>query len=95
MDLGHFCGLYDFFLGGVHPAVADVLAYRAREQEHILGHDADVAAQALESDAFDIPAIDGDAASAGFVKPGNEVAERGFARARRPDQREGPARLDF
>ena len=50
----------DLGLGGVEPAIGDVLAHRAGEQEDVLLHDADLAAQRGERHVADVDAVDGD-----------------------------------
>ena len=56
--------LQDLVFGRVQPAVGDVLPDRAGEQEDILLHDADLAAQRGQRHIADIDAVDRDAARA-------------------------------
>jgi hypothetical protein len=51
----------DLGLAGAEPAIGDVLAHRAGEQEDILLHDADLPAQGGQRHVADIDAVDGDA----------------------------------
>src|SRR5690606_14474122 len=54
VGLGAPGGGDDLVHGGVGPAVGDVLADAGREQERLLQHEADVAAQALQ---FQVPHV--------------------------------------
>ena len=52
----------DLGLGRVQAAVQDVLADRAAEQRRLLGHEADLAAQAGHRHVADVDAVDPDRA---------------------------------
>ncbi len=78
--------------GGVGLADQEVLGDRSVEQQHLLEHDADVAAQAGEREIADVPAIDRDRARL-RVEGAVEERERGrLARAGRTHQSDGLAR---
>ena len=51
-------GALDVVVGGVGSAVGDVVAHRVGEQERVLEHDADLAAQRVEGDVADVDAVD-------------------------------------
>src|SRR5205823_4414802 len=73
-------------------AKADVLAQRDREEEGLLRHVADRAAKLLERAPPDVDPVDQDLALLHVEEPRDEIHDRGLAGARRPDDREGPAR---
>ncbi len=75
--------------GRLGPAVGDVVAHGGVEQQHVLRHDADLAAQAVERHGGDVDAVDRDPARAGFVQAHEEVGEGALAGAVGPDDRDG------
>ena len=70
-------------------AVRDVLPHRAGEQEHILLHDADLAAQRFQLDIANIDAVNGDAARADIVEARQQGCRSSFC-LRRKDRRKQP-----
>ena len=81
-------GRRDLLQRGVRPAVGDVLAHGAVEQEHILGHEADGVPQvgqpevAMSWPSTSMPAGD-------VVEPKQQLDDRGLARAGRADDGNG------
>ena len=78
--------LLDLRLGGFEPAVGDVLADRAAEEEDILLHDADLAPQRGQRHVADVDAVDGDAPRVDLVEAGQQRADRRLAGAGRTDE---------
>jgi predicted amidohydrolase len=78
-------------VGGAEAAIGDVLADRAAEQEDVLLHDADLAAQRGERHVPDIDAVDGDRAGADLVEARQQRADGGLAGAGRTDEGDGLA----
>ena len=76
-------------VGGVRPAVGDVLADGAAEQGGLLQHDADLPAQRLQRGVADVGAVDGDAAGGDVVEARDQVDDRALARPGRADDRQG------
>ena len=89
VDLGPLRRLDDLVHLGVGLAVADVLKDGIGEQEDLLLHDADRAAQALLRHAAHVQPVDGDAAGRDVVKAWDELAERALAAAGRTDDGDG------
>ncbi len=75
-----------FLVGGLQPPVADVLHHRVGEQEGILQHQPQAAAQIGLAHLADIASIDADAPRLDLVEAGQQVDDGGLARAGRPDQ---------
>ncbi len=76
-------GLDDLALDRVQPAIGDVLADRAAEQEHVLLHDTDLAAQRGQRHVADVDAVDGDGAR---CRPRRSAAAASrWSSCRRPD----------
>ena len=86
MRARQFCGFFDFRAGCAGLAVCDILQHRPGEQVDFLLHHADGFAQALLRQCADVLPVDADAAARHIVEARNQVAQRGFARAGRPDQ---------
>ena len=86
MDFGLLRRLDDLVHARVRTAVADVLEDRASEEEHVLLHDTDAAAQIGELDVADILPVQSDAAAGGLIKARNQLAERRLAAAAGADQ---------
>ena len=80
--------LYHLFIGGVKPAVEDIVAYRAVEKEDILLNYTYVLSQRVKGHIVDIFAVNAYPAAAYRVKVRNEVAYRGLAAARGTDKRQ-------
>ena len=76
------------------PGEGDVVAERAREQERLLGDDAELASERLDGDVAQVVAVDEDAALGRVVEAGDELGDRRLARARRADERHGLAGSD-
>ncbi len=81
-------------VGGVGPAVDDVVAHRAVQQRGVLRHHADLRAQAVLRHVRDVLAVDQDAAALEVVEAQQQVDERRLARARAADQADLLARPD-
>ena len=73
----------------VGAAERDVLADRGGEQEALLRHDAELAAQRAHLHVAQVVAVDADRALAGVVEARQQLDERRLARARVPDERDG------
>ena len=58
VGLGGPGGSYHFFLAGCGPAVADIIAHAAREEDRLLRHDADLRQERILPDGADIQAVD-------------------------------------
>ena len=58
-------GLPDLVVGGVRAGEGDVVAQAAGEQERLLGHHAELAAQRVDRDLAEVVAVDQDASSVG------------------------------
>ena len=78
---GGLRGGYDLFIGGVQPAIADVLHHRAGEQVGVLEHHGDVPTQIALGHVHDVNAVDGDPAGINVVEPVQQVGDGGLARA--------------
>ena len=75
--------------GRLGPAVGDVVADGGVEQQHVLRHDADLAAQAVERHGGDVDAVDRDPARRGFVQAHQQMGERALAGAVGADDGDG------
>ena len=73
--------LDDLFIGGLQPAVADVLGNRAREQQGLLQDQADLIAERTQGEFAGVNVVQKDPPALGIVKTGNKADERGLARA--------------
>jgi hypothetical protein len=73
VDAGRLRGCLDLFLRGVWPAVADVVANRADEKEHVLLDDADVRSERVERGIADVDSVDRDFAAGHVVEARDEV----------------------
>ena len=80
--------------GRVVAAERNVRRDRVGEQERVLEHHADVAAQGLEGDATNIAAVDGNAAVVHVVEAREEQADGRLSRARAADERDRFAGCD-
>ena len=76
-------------------AEGDVVAHARREEERILGDDADLAAERAPRHVAHVDAVDQHASLAGVVEPRHERGERRLARAGGADQGDGAAGLDL
>src|SRR5262249_25900051 len=94
VSVGRLCRGDDLLLSRIEPAVANILAHRAAEQDRLLRHQADLRAQTLLRHAAHVVAIDQQRAGRWVVKARDEVDQRALARAAGPDQRDDLARSD-
>ena len=85
----------DLLVGRVEDAEGDVLAHGRREEERILGDDADLAAQRAARDVAHVDAVDEHAALGRVVEARHERGERRLARAGVADQRDRPSRREL
>ena len=79
---------------GERRAERDVVAHRAVEQEDVLQHAADVAAQVGRIDLAQVGAVDQHRALVGLVEPEHELLDRRLAGADAADQPDPLARPD-
>ena len=94
VDVHRFgCG-DDLFFRRVQLAVADVVHDRAGEDEAVLHHDRHLLAQGVQVYVAHIVTVNLHRAAVHIVEAGDQVDYRGFARARRADQRDGLAGID-
>src|ERR1700683_560963 len=89
--LGGGRGVADFGVGGVRLADAQVLRDRSVEQQSLLEHDADVAAQPDQLEVADIGAVDRDLTRLRIEGAIEQRQRRRLAAAGRPDQRDAVA----
>ncbi len=87
-NLREFCRLFHLFIRCIGAAIADVIGYRIVEQDSILRHHADGLAQAFLRDITDILPVDGNRSGLHIVEAEQKPRDRGFARTRRPDNRD-------
>ena len=85
-------GVRHLLVGGVLPAVADVVGDGVVEQHRLLGDEAELAAQGLLRHLPDVHAVHEDAARSHVVEARDEVDERRLARAGAADDRGDLAR---
>ena len=83
-----FGGLDDRVAAGVRVAVGDVVGDRVLEQDRLLEHDADLAAEAAERDVADVVAVDPDGARIDVPEPREQVHQGRLAAAVGADQRD-------
>ena len=82
-----FCGLDNFFIGGVAPAVADVLHERAMKEYGLLRHKADGVAQAVLRYLGDVLLVYSLNSPSDVVETQQKLGDGRLARARRPHER--------
>src|SRR4029450_3036695 len=85
-------GLLDLPPGGLRPAERDVLRDRAREQESLLRHDAELSPERRLGDRAEIVAVDRDPSRTGIVEAGEQLRDRRLSCARVADERDGRSR---
>ena len=73
----------------LRPSVRDVVADRAREEECLLGHVAELQAEVVQIDRAKVVAVDVDAAVIGVVEAREQLHDGRLARPGLPDQRDG------
>ena len=95
MDLGGARGALDARLLGPGVGVSDIVGHRGIEQEGFLLHQADMPAQGGEGDIADVLAVEGHPPAGDVVEARDEIGDRRLARARWPDDPQGPARPDL
>ncbi|MBV6467016.1 MAG: hypothetical protein PGMFKBFP_02348 [Anaerolineales bacterium] len=83
----------DLRLARVGAAVGDVGADRVREQQRGLKHDPDLPAERSQVEGAHVAAVNQQRALGHVVEAGDEIHERGLARASLPDQRDELIRL--
>ena len=74
-------GVDDVGFGSAEAAIGDVVADGAREQEHVLLDNADLATQRGQRHRADVDAVDGDTAAFHVVEAWQQGADRGLAGA--------------
>ena len=90
---GGFGGRDYIFHLGSGAAVGDIFGDGVAEQERILQDHANLAPQTLEGYVADVVVVNEDAAVAHFIKAGEQVGNRGFARTCRANESDGLPRL--
>src|SRR5207245_7267048 len=83
---GSLRGGDDSFLGNIGQAVADVVANGIVKEDVLLRDHGDLPAQRAKCGFPHIAAINADGARSDIIKAGQEIDERGFARAARADK---------
>src|SRR5579885_1777357 len=86
--------LLDLFVCGVQATVANVLADSAGEEELLLQHNADLAAQRTLRHVADIVSIDEDGSLLDVIETRDQAGDCAFARARWADDGDGLPRLN-
>src|SRR5579885_2851789 len=86
--------LLDLFVCGVQATVANVLADSAGEEEWLLQHNADLAAQRTLRHVADIVSIDEDGSLLDVIETRDQAGDGAFARARWADDGDGLPRLN-
>ena len=94
LDAGDLRRAQHRLIVGERRAERDVVAHRAMEQEHVLQHAADVAAQVGGIDLAQIGAVDQHRALVGLVEPQHQLLDGRLAGADAADQADPLARLD-
>ncbi len=84
----------DLGVGGVGSSVGDVVAHRAGEEEGLLGHDAELAAERAEVELAQVGAVDQHPSGRRVVEAGDELDDGRLPGAGLADQRDGLARGD-
>ena len=84
--LGAAGGFGDLVVGGLGPAIADVVANGAMEERGVLRDDADLRAQAFLRDLGDVLAVDEDATPLEVVEAQQQIDQRRLAGAGAADQ---------
>ena len=85
---------FDLGVGGVGAAVGDVVADRAREEERLLGHEAELVVVGAQVEVASRGRRRRAPRRSRVVEAGDELHHRGLARAGLADQRDGLARRD-
>ncbi len=90
VDRRGFGGGLDLRLARALAAIANIISYRVVEQHHILRHDTDRRAQRRLRHAGDVLPVYADLARLNIVETEQDARDGGFARARRPHDRQRP-----
>ena len=93
VTVGGFGRAHDLVHRGVGLGVSDVVADRAGKEIRFLQDDAELPAKILPLDVANVHAIDQDASVGHIVEAGEQVDDRGFARAAVSDQTDHLARF--
>ena len=95
VDLGRPGGADDARLLGPRIGVSDIVGDRGVEQKRLLLNEPDMVAQGGETDGAHILAVDRHPAGGDVVEAGDQVRDRRFTGAGRPDDAERFSRPDF
>ncbi len=87
-------GGFDFPVGGIKPAVADVFPNGTAEQMRPLQHDAEIRLIPSQSAVTEVVAVDEDLPASRFVKARGEIDDGALAAAAGSDERDSLAGLD-
>ena len=87
-------GLHHLVVGRVGPRERDVVAHGAREEERLLRHDAELAAERLDGHVAQVEAVDAHAPRGRVVEARDELGDGRLPRAGRPDERHRLAGVD-
>ena len=93
--IGGAGGLPDLFVSGIPLAIAQVVAGVGAEQHAHLRHQREAGADIGRIGAGQRHPVHADSAALRIVEPLDQLEDRALARARRPDDGDGLARLDF
>src|SRR5262249_41229884 len=93
-EAGGLSRLRDLVVGRLGTAVADVLGDGEPEQHRLLLHERDLVADGLKRELAQVALVDRYAPGGGIEQAWDEVEERGFPAARRPDEGDGRTRFD-
>ena len=80
MCLGSFGGRFNLFVTGFRASVTDVIPYRTRKQDGLLGHAPDLGKQAVLADLPDIHPIYQYPASGHIIEAWDEIDQGRFTR---------------
>ena len=79
-------GVGDLGVGGVGPAVGDVVPDRAGEEVRLLGDEPELAPVGRQGQVAEVGAVGRDPAGGGVVEAGQQLHHRGLPGARPPDE---------
>jgi len=71
MNIGLAGSLVNFLLGTAQLAIGNIVVNSTGEQENVLLHNANVAAQGIPGEGADVAAINGNSPGGDFIKAGN------------------------
>ena len=95
MRVGGFRSGDDLLARRPRIAISDVFFNRGGEEQRLLHHNADLAAQAVQVDISHINAVNGHAPGGDVIEAGYEVRDRRLSGAGEPDDGDDLARLGF